>query len=163
MDWKSILQSKKFAYILYGVGALVVILAVFQAGIWVGYHKAAYSFREGDNYYRVFGMRRNNNNVIPGMPRGDFMDAHGAAGRIIKVSLPTFMIEGNDDVEKVVLIKDDTAIRRFREALQPKDLKPDDFVVVVGSPNNQAQLEAKLIRIMPPPPNAPDNGGRPQL
>ena len=32
-----------------------------------------------------------------------------------------------------------------------KDLKIDDFVVVIGTPDEQGQIEAKFIRIMPSP------------
>jgi len=32
------------------------------------------------------------------------------------------------------------------------DLKIDDYVVVIGEPNAVGQIEAKLIRILPPPP-----------
>ena len=90
------------------------------------------------------------------MPRGfgreNFSDAHGAVGKIIKIDLPTLIITGKDNIEKVILIKDDPKIRRFNEDIKPSDLKVDDFIVVIGTPNNQSQVEAKLIRIMPPPP-----------
>jgi len=76
---------------------------------------------------------------------------HGAVGRIIKVSLPTMVVSGPDNLEKVVMIKDDTIVRQFRSDLKPGDLKIDQNVVVVGSPNEDGQIEAKLIRLMPAP------------
>jgi hypothetical protein len=39
--------------ILAVLGVVIIELIVFQSGIFVGYHKAAFSFRMGDNYYRA--------------------------------------------------------------------------------------------------------------
>jgi len=149
MNQKDFFRSKLFKKILYGVGGAVLALLVFQAGIFVGYRKAAFSYRWGDSYYHAFGRSRRD---FHGMfPREDFLDAHGVAGKILKIALPTLVIEGKDTIEKVVVVRDDTLIRRFRDTLHPSDLKPDDFVVVIGSPNQEAQIEAKLIRLIPVP------------
>jgi hypothetical protein len=50
-----------------------------------------------------------------------------------------------------VVIKEDTAIMRFRETIKPSDLKVDDSIVVIGEPNDAGQIEAKFIRVMPSP------------
>ncbi len=156
---KDFVQSKKFVKILCGIGVIVVALIIFQAGIFVGYHKAAFSYKWGENYYHdFFGGPREERGLFKGpmgmmgIPREDFSSAHGVSGKIIKVDLPTIVIDGQDNVEKVVLIKDDTVIRSLRENIKPTDLKADDFVVVIGSPDDKGQIEAKLIRIIPSPP-----------
>ena len=56
---------------------------------------------------------------------------------------------GWDNVEKSVLITDDTEIREFRNLIKPEDLKVNDLVIVIGSPNNTGEIQAKLIRLMP--------------
>jgi hypothetical protein len=58
-------------------------------------------------------------------------------------------VQDNDGTEKIVLIKDDTSIRSMRDDISKDRLKVDDFIVVIGSPNAQGQIEAKLIRLMP--------------
>ena len=58
-------------------------------------------------------------------------------------------VAGENDAEKIVVLKNDTIIKRFRETISQNDLKIDDNIVVIGSPNEQGQIEAKLIRIMP--------------
>lgn len=136
--------------VLWGIGVAIAALLVFQAGVFVGFHKAGFSYRWGEDYYRVFGGHRK---AFMGMPRGfefgEFASPHGSVGKILNVTLPTIVIEGDDKVEKVVMIKDDTVIRRFRDTIKPVDLKPDDVVVIIGSPNDKSQIEAKLIRVMP--------------
>lgn len=149
MDIKKIVQSKAFIGIIIGIGIAAAVILIFQAGVWAGYRKAATSFRFGDNYYRFVGGQRGR--FAPGLPHGEFPDANGAVGRIIKIELPTIVIEDRGRVEKTVVIKEDTSIMRFRETIQPEDLKTDDFVVVIGSPDDQSQIEAKLIRVMPKP------------
>jgi hypothetical protein len=68
--------------------------------------------------------------------------------------------DNKDNTEKVVLIKDDTQIQKMMISVKASGLSVDDFVVVIGDPNNQGQIEAKFIRIMPlgmpvPPMGAP--------
>jgi hypothetical protein len=133
--------------ILWGIGIFIAALIIFQAGMFVGFRRASFSYGLGDNYYRTFGGPRG------GMMRGflpdDFPESHGVAGKIIKISLPNIFIAGNDGVEKNILISSSTLIREFRQMASPADLKVDDFVVVIGSPNAQSQIDAKFIRVMP--------------
>ena len=148
---KKVFESKVLVGILYGIGIVIIVLVIFSAGVSVGFHKASFGRNWGDNYSKNFG------NGDRGWPLGgpemmnSFPNAHGVNGKIIKIELPTVIVADRDNLEKVVLIKDDTKIQRMRENITTDDLKIDDFIVVIGSPNNQGQIEAKLIRIMPAP------------
>ena len=146
---KELLQSAKFKKVLCRIAVIAVALIIFQVGVFVGYHKAAFSYRWGENYYRTFGGP--GRHMLWGMPRGEFSEAHGVAGKVIKVDLPTIVVESEDKLEKMILIKDNTIVVRFRDTVKPTDIKPDDFVVIIGAPNDQAQIEARLIRLAPPP------------
>lgn len=137
--------------VLIGIGIVIVALLIFQAGIFVGYHKAGFSYRWGENYFRTFGKPRGGFMGM-GMMENRFPSANGISGKIIKVNLPSIVIEEQANVERVAVITSGTIIRKFREEIKPQDLKVGDSVVVVGSPDNNAQIEAKLIRIIPPPP-----------
>ena len=63
----------------------------------------------------------------------------------------------------VVIFKrttNDTQVEDMRSKIANTDLKLNDFVVVIGEPNSQGQIEAKFIRVMPvgmpvPPPAMP--------
>lgn len=149
---KEFFQSKLFKKSLYVIGALVVAFAIFNAGVFVGYHKAGFSYKYGDNYSRAFGGRRSGMMGFGGRGgmMGDyFTNSRGVAGKIVSISLPTMVVSGQDGVEKIVLIKEDTEIREFRNTIKSEELKAGNFVVVMGVPNEQLQIEAKLIRIMP--------------
>ena len=146
-DIKEIIQSKRFRFMLIGLGFVVSALLIFQAGMFVGYRKAAFSYKFGDNYYRVFSDHKGRS--FRSSLRGSFIDGYGAVGKIISVNLPTFVVAGTDEVERIVLITDDTRIRRFDKSITPSELKTGDFVVVFGSPNESSQVEAKLIRFIP--------------
>jgi hypothetical protein len=164
MNIKEFFQSKTFRGILYGVGIVVVILLVFQAGVFVGYHKASFSYRSGEKLYRMFDEGQDRRSFM-GMSRGAFPDTpntHGTIGKIIKLDLPTLVVEDKDKTEKIIIIKDDTTIRRFREEIKSSDLKMDDFIVVVGTPNADGQVEARLVRVMPTPPKEFESGIKPE-
>lgn len=158
MNNNNFFQSKNFKKILYGVGATIAVLAIFQAGMFVGYKKADFSYRWGDNYHRAFGGHRGGERMMGGKMmdsfRGkDFTNSSGAIGRIVDINLPALTIENSDGIEKMILIADDTSIRRFRETIKADELKIGDFIVVIGAPNDNAQVEAKIVRAMPNPEN----------
>lgn len=142
-----VFESKVFVGVLYGIGIVIVLVLIFSAGISVGFHKASFGRAWGENYEKNFGMRPNFPG--PGFGQDKMPNAHGAVGKIIKIELPTIMVQDKDNTEKVVLIKDDTKIQAVQKEIKNTDLKLDDFIVVIGSPNDQGQIEAKFIRLMP--------------
>lgn len=152
MNYKEFFASKTFRRVLFVLGGLVIASLIFFSGIMVGYHKAAFSYRFGDNYHHVFGEREPG--MFPGgFIRDEFTAAHGAVGKIVSINLPNIIIEGNDGVEKSVTIANDTLVKRFRDTGTSTDLKVGDNVVVLGAPNaTTTQIEAKLIRLLPPLP-----------
>lgn len=137
--------------VMIGLGVLAAVLFIFRAGMMVGYRQAKFGGRLGDNYYRAFGEGGRFDRELP----GGFPNAHGVAGKIVGIALPTFVVADRDGVEKIVLVTDDTVVRRFRDEIEPEDMRADEFAVIIGSPNEEAQIEAKLIRIMPPLPEGP--------
>ena len=58
MKLKDFSQSTRFKGALYGIGFTLIILLIFQAGIFIGYRKAAFSYRWGENHYQTFGGPR---------------------------------------------------------------------------------------------------------
>jgi hypothetical protein len=58
-------------------------------------------------------------------------------------------VQDKNNIEKVILINTNTQIQEMRGNVATGDLKIDDFVVVIGTPNPQGQIEAKFIRVMP--------------
>ena len=144
-DIKKVFESKTSFRILSGIGVVVVALLIFSAGVSVGFHKASFGRAWGDNYERNFGMRPNR----PFFGEDNFPNANGAIGKIIKITLPTIIVQDKNNTEKVVSIQDNTQIEKMMTNISANDLALDDFVVVIGTPNSQGQIEAKFIRIMP--------------
>ena len=83
-----------------------------------------------------------------GMMRGDFSNAHGITGKILKINLPQIMVDGKDGVEKNIIIGEQTFIRQFRDEVQASDLKIGDTIVVIGAPNANGQIVATLVRVL---------------
>ena len=76
-----------------------------------------------------------------------FVFAEGFAG-LAELVLERFGL--GRDAEKTIIVNGKTVIRKFRDALKSADLKVNDSVVVVGDPNEEGQIEAKLIRVFDP-------------
>ena len=153
---RKVLESKTAVRILYVIGIFIIVMLIFSAGIIVGFHKASFGHAWEENYEHNFGMIPNR----PMLGEDNFPNAHGAIGKIIKIELPTIIVADKDNTEKVVLLKDDTKIEKMKMQIKSSDLAIDDFIVVIGSPSDKGQIEAKFIRVMPAgipvlPPQAP--------
>lgn len=134
MKTSDFFQSHRYTIALVVIAGLVLLLGAFSAGEHIGFRKASFAMQNSNTFGR------------------DFSDAHGTAGKVLSITLPTVTIEDHDGTEKVVAITDQTVIRHFRDTVQPSDIKVGDFIVSIGDPNAQSQIAAKLIRILPPPP-----------
>jgi len=150
MDFNKIFQSKMFKIVLYGIGGFILLLLAFKTGMVVGFRKADFSYRWGENYHRNFAGPRGG--FFKDFFDRNFIDAHGTFGQIIKIDGSTLIIKGHNDVEKMILINDNTVIKRLKETIKIFDLKVDDYIVVIGEPNAAGQIEAKLIRVLPQSP-----------
>ena len=154
MDTNKILdliKSKKVTVVIAVLFAFALLLGTFSIGVAVGYHKAKFSYAWGENYHRNFGGPRGGfikelNQELSG---GDFIGGHGTFGQIISIADSELVVRGKDNVEKIIVVNENTDIRRFRDTIQIEDLIVDEPIVVIGEPNDQGQIEAKFIRIMP--------------
>lgn len=136
-------------WIIVGIVIFVYSIGVFGAGLFVGGMKANFSYRWAENYHRNFGGPENG--FMPGArispPNGEFIQGHGVFGEIIQIGDADFVIKGQDNAEKVIIINKDTTIAIGRRTITKTDLKVGEQVVVIGSPNEQGQIEARLIRV----------------
>lgn len=159
MDIGKFFQSKLFRGVLVGIAVLIILLLVLGVGMFVGFKKATFSFRWGENYHWNFAGPRGGflgDFLGRDFMGKDFVGAHGVFGQIMEIDGRELIVRGRDNVEKLVLVKDDIVIQRFREAMKLNELKVDDYIVVIGEPNDSGQIEAKFIRVMPlPSPSVP--------
>jgi hypothetical protein len=147
MDTDKLFQSKIFKKVVLGIIILVIFLSVFKMGMVVGARKAEFSNRWSDNYHRNFGGPRNG--FLSGFNDRDFIGASGTFGEIIKADRGTLVVKGQGDVEKIILIKDNTVIKRFSDTMKLTDIKIGDYAVVIGESNDAGQIEANLVRLLP--------------
>ncbi len=163
-------QSKTFSTLLAVMGIVTLALIIFSAGVFVGYQRADNSYRWGENYYRNFlGDKR----PPPAMmDKNEFFNSHGLFGTIIQldstniidnpnkngsnaeVGFPrSLVVKDRENMERIVVLSSETVIRRNRDSLTWTDLKLNDQIIVIGTPDSTGKIEAKLIRLgLPPPP-----------
>lgn len=134
-----------------GVFIIIVLIGMFQIGQYVGYAKARHSYAWGANYQKNF--IGDSNNPLHRFRRDffgdDFRKGHGVAGKILSFSSTSFVIKGSDNAESVISVADTTTITSRRARLSLKDLRVDDYVVVIGVPTVDGVIDAKFIRRMP--------------
>ncbi len=146
MDTPSSSNIKVLKPIILTIAALLALAIVFRIGMFVGYRKAMYSYDWGDNYHRMFGgPKRGFFGEFEG--RG-FMDAHGIFGTVLKIDGNTMVIQDKDETEKDVLVGTSTSIRKGNDAVALTNVSSTDRVVIIGAPNPQGQIDAKLIRVI---------------
>lgn len=145
MKFSEFFQSAKYKWLLWALGGLIVLLLVFQLGVYVGFRKANYAFRWGENYHRVFGGPKRG--FFQEFEGRDFTNGHGAAGSIVSVNGEKLVVKGRDNVEKIINTDANTLVVKGRETLAVGDLKVDNAVVVIGTPNEDGSISAKIIRV----------------
>jgi hypothetical protein len=139
--------------IIIGLAGFAVLILIFGAGMFVGAMKAKFSYRWAENYHKNFAGPRagffGDWRKFPPFP-GDFIESHGTFGEIIKIDNNNLVVKGREDIEKIVLVNEKTVIKSGFKDIKISDLKVGDRIVIIGSPNEQGQIEAKLIRVFPP-------------
>ncbi|OGF67646.1 hypothetical protein A3B26_03380 [Candidatus Giovannonibacteria bacterium RIFCSPLOWO2_01_FULL_48_47] len=68
-------------------------------------------------------------------------------GKITEIHDGGFTIIDENDREKSILIESDTRVRKGRQFITKEALRVGSYVIVVGSPNDEKQIEARVIRI----------------
>lgn len=157
------LNSDIIKWVIAGLLGFVVILLIFSVGMQVGGAKARFSYKWADNYHKNFaGPRTGFLSNWRSFPHGDFIGGHGAFGEIIElngfsvtstdtgsaeIAENAFIIRGRGDVEKIIVISGETILKKGRQTIDRDGLKIGDGVVIIGSPNEDGQIEARLIRV----------------
>ena len=159
MDTKQIVNSKVFTWVIVGIAGFALLCVVFRAGMVVGFNKANFSYRWGDQYHTMFGGPSGGwvGNRGPGMMGGrfpggrfgqdEFISPHSVVGTVLKMETSTILIKDVGNVEKSLIISPNTTIRRGPEVIKITDLKPNDRVVVIGAPSSTGEVEARFIRV----------------
>ncbi len=151
MEFKKLVTSEVTLIVLACLAGIFVLLGVFRLGVVVGHRQANFACQWSDNYTRIFGPPQ----ALPMMHdfmRDGFMHGGGIMGSIIKIDGQNLVIKGEDGAEKSVLIDDKTILRQAQDDIKASDLKVDDKVTVIGQPDSQGQIDAKLIRVFENPP-----------
>ncbi|HUY69584.1 MAG TPA: hypothetical protein VMU70_00995 [Candidatus Tyrphobacter sp.] len=146
MNLNDFFQSKLFMKITGIIGLMIVVLVSFGAGVFVGYDKAEFSFAWSKYYESNFGGERHE--VMGFLSSFGFTNAHGAFGKILNASTSSLVMNDDDNTEKTILLSSSTVIHDKHNSLLPADLKPNQTILVVGSPNDQGQINARLVRVL---------------
>lgn len=137
-------HSKFFKITAVILAELILLIGAFSVGTKVGFRKAVFTYSWSQNYPNNFGGSK----MMPPPPNGQFFNPHGMDGTILSADKNTLVIKDGDNNEKTVIISAQTAIRQNFQSLGPTDLKTGEEIVVIGEPNPQGQIEAKLIRVL---------------
>lgn len=145
------MESKIFGIVILSITGLIVLCFVFGLGVSVGTRRADFSYKWAEQYHNNFAgpVQGFFESILD--PQTEFIDSSGVIGQVIKIDGATLTIKGSDNVEKIIIAGKETLIMCQRQKLKLSELKSGDSVVIVGEPNNNGQVEADLIRIMPIP------------
>jgi len=143
-------QRDILKWVIIGLISFAAVVLIFGAGIIVGGMKARFSYRWAESYHKNFagpgsGFIGEWKTPIP-FP-GDFIEGHGTFGEIIAINDSDLVVKGRGDAEKIVLIAQDTIIQKGKDTIKKEELKVGDRIVIIGSPTEEGQIEAKLIRV----------------
>jgi hypothetical protein len=124
---------------------LIILIGIFSLGVNVGLKKAGFTYAWSQNYSKNFGGQFN---PIPAPPDSQFFNAHGLDGTILTLDKNSIIIKDEDSNEKTVTVSAQTTIRQNFQNIKFTGLKTGEEIVVIGDPNPQGQINAKLIRVL---------------
>jgi len=138
-------------WLRWGVGilsGLIILILVLALGINIGRHEERFTRDWAQNYPGNFGGPKSFSLQIN--PGDRPVQPHGLFGAVISKATDnkSIVVKGDRDVEKTVLLDDSTIIEKAMNTLKAADLKVNDSVIVIGEPNQQGQIDAKLIRVI---------------
>jgi len=142
------IDTKKHNFIKGLIIALLFVF-VFNLGISVGREMERFACNWTASYHKNFGGPQNGfidawKNQPP-----DMINSRGIFGKIIQINGDSLVVQSQDNKEVVVAVASDTVVTRLRDQLDKGALKLNDFLVVIGNPDTNGQITAKLIRILP--------------
>lgn len=146
---KKVFSGKILQITAVVLAGLVIILVIFQLGACFGRWRAERNQAWGENYQRNFagprgGFMREMDKKLRGR---DMVAGHGIFGTVLKIDGNNLIIKDGRGTEQVVVTTEKTAIRRGVEDIKITDLKVDEQVTVIGSPNKDGQIDGKFIRV----------------
>jgi hypothetical protein len=148
-NFRNIISSRKSRLIAGSVGAFLLALLIFHAGVVVGSHRG---LSHGDQLGHGFRP-----SFFPGgleMPSGFIQDGHGAVGSITTITLPTILMQTREGTSQTIFVGTSTMIRNI-DTSGTSTLSVGDKIIVLGEPDSQNRINAKIIRILPSVPPLP--------
>ncbi len=148
MSLKEFIQSKKLKIAIMALVGLLAAILIFAAGMLVGYRKAHFSDRFGENYYVNFvGARRGPGGIINEVSGRGYRNADGVSGSIMSINGNNLVIKDKNNNENNVTVTNKTLIKSMGQTIKVSGLKTNDQVVVLGQPGNNGTMNAILIRV----------------
>ena len=157
MKTEEIFQSKILKVAAVALLCFIILGFVFGLGIYVGTKKADFSFKWADQYHRNFGGPQGGFFGEFTGTGDDFTNTNGVFGQIIKVDTGSITVKDKDNIEKIILVNNETSIGIQRKKIKLSDLKIGVYVIILGSPNSNGKIDGELIRVLPPAPSGFNN------
>lgn len=133
---RSFFASKWLRYSLIALSGLIAVAVVFGAGFAAG--------RWSASPFEVFGL-------FTRTPREfTIRSGHGAIGTIQSIEGQRITIQSRDGKLATIIVVNDTRFDKDFKQISFTDLKLNDTIVVIGSPNDSGEINARLIGLVNP-------------
>lgn len=142
--------NKKIKWLIFTVLILILLIIFFKLGVYWGYKKNSFSYNWCRGYQRNFDPGFYSGGGFNKMRKFDkepFLRGYGISGKIVLIKDSGFVLEDSDGIEKIILVFENTILKKNGLNIKFSDLKEGDFVVILGKPNQNGEIEAKLIRV----------------
>lgn len=153
---KTFFTSKVVRWVISGIGILIVALLIFHAGAVVGSRRGPFNIPfDGPGAMMEHRFRPPFLPTDIEFPHGFMRASHGAIGEITSVTTAssTFTVKTRDGSIRTVSITPSTLIKSdIGTSTEAGSLSSGMQVIILGEPNVEDTIDARVIRILPPPP-----------
>jgi hypothetical protein len=169
MNIQEKVKTRGFKIAALAIGVVIIVLVSFAGGVAVGFMKAKFSYKFGENYERNFiggpfqgqkGMMgdREPRGMMGNFEGRGFRSGHGISGNIISIADNKIIIKDRNGQENTISVGDKTLIKRGQDTISLNDLKNNEQIVVMGQPGDNGMVNADLIRVFDNANNTNNNG-----
>jgi hypothetical protein len=139
-------QGQWRRYALFALAGVCLLGTVFGAGFFAG----------------RWSIRTRSVSPAASAQRAILSGGHGAIGKITQIEDTRLLLETRDGTTRTILTDNQTRVERGvtrMTRLAFRDLKIGDQIIVIGTPNKQGHIKAKVIRVFPIPTLTPTPTG----
>ena len=140
--------NQKLLYIIIALLSTIIIVGIFVVGYIAGNHRSMSHYSNMNRHGYQF--MSDTSEIKKGFWRNRDNEGFGVKGVITQINGNILTVIDRGQTEKKVMITENTQFKNSensKETVTREDITVDQGVIIIGSPNKEGLIEAKIIMV----------------